>query len=265
MKKFLFISVLLLVGEVLYSQTVNRLTIKKDGGVINITTGSDTSKIKSNRPLLIEGLVSSGQYLLYKENPNNSLPNTVSGDNGVAIGINLISSGTVSYSQGMDNISSGFASHAEGVSTISSNTVSHSEGAATIASGNASHAQGSSSIASGDVSHAEGNLTVANGTYSHSQNYGTRAQAFSSTAIGRYNIGQGDSINWVNTDALFEIGIGTGPDSLNRANALTVYKSGYIVPTIPSYADDAAADADSDLPSGALYRVSGNRAVYRKP
>jgi len=34
---------------------------------------------------------------------------------------------------------------------------------------------------------------------------------------------------------------------------------------IPSYADDAAADADSTLASGALYKLTGSRAVYQKP
>lgn len=34
---------------------------------------------------------------------------------------------------------------------------------------------------------------------------------------------------------------------------------------IPEYADDNAADADSDLVSGAPYSVTGDRTVYRKP
>ncbi|MFY1047173.1 hypothetical protein [Chryseobacterium sp. GP-SGM7] len=34
---------------------------------------------------------------------------------------------------------------------------------------------------------------------------------------------------------------------------------------IPQYANDAAADADSGLPSGGFYKITGNRAVYQKP
>ena len=34
---------------------------------------------------------------------------------------------------------------------------------------------------------------------------------------------------------------------------------------LPIYADDAAADADVDLVSGCLYKVTGSRAVYQKP
>lgn len=34
---------------------------------------------------------------------------------------------------------------------------------------------------------------------------------------------------------------------------------------LPVYANDDAADADTNLPSGALYRLSSGRAVYQKP
>lgn len=34
---------------------------------------------------------------------------------------------------------------------------------------------------------------------------------------------------------------------------------------LPEFADDAAADADGDLPSGGLYKVTGDRTVYQKP
>lgn len=39
-----------------------------------------------------------------------------------------------------------------------------------------------------------------------------------------------------------------------------------VIPSIPNYADDTAADADADLDSGALYTTTaGGRIVYRKP
>lgn len=34
---------------------------------------------------------------------------------------------------------------------------------------------------------------------------------------------------------------------------------------IPNYANDAAADADSNLPAGGLYTVTGSRALQKKP
>lgn len=44
---------------------------------------------------------------------------------------------------------------------------------------------------------------------------------------------------------------------------LSIWMSGRIAPTIPTYANDAAADADSALLSGQLYKVG--RAVFQKP
>lgn len=41
--------------------------------------------------------------------------------------------------------------------------------------------------------------------------------------------------------------------------------SGRVKLNLPSYADDAAADADATLPSGALYKVTGNRTIFQKP
>ena len=38
-----------------------------------------------------------------------------------------------------------------------------------------------------------------------------------------------------------------------------------VIPDLPEYANDAAADADANLPSGGLYKVTGDRTVYIKP
>lgn len=38
-----------------------------------------------------------------------------------------------------------------------------------------------------------------------------------------------------------------------------------VVNSLPVYANDAAADADTDLPAGGLYLVTGNRTVFIKP
>lgn len=38
-----------------------------------------------------------------------------------------------------------------------------------------------------------------------------------------------------------------------------------IVDNLPSYVDDAAADADTNLPSKALYKLNAGRAIYQKP
>lgn len=48
---------------------------------------------------------------------------------------------------------------------------------------------------------------------------------------------------------------------------LKISDAGHIIPSnVPTYANDAAADADATLPSGAFYRTTaGARTVYRKP
>ncbi|MDP5171765.1 MAG: tail fiber domain-containing protein, partial [Bacteroidia bacterium] len=51
-----------------------------------------------------------------------------------------------------------------------------------------------------------------------------QAQSYSSTAIGRYNVGGGSATAWNANDPVFEIGIGSGPSS--TANAITVQKDG---------------------------------------
>lgn len=38
-----------------------------------------------------------------------------------------------------------------------------------------------------------------------------------------------------------------------------------IIPALPEYANDAAADADADLLTGALYKIVADRTVYQKP
>ncbi|MBW6478512.1 MAG: tail fiber domain-containing protein, partial [Bacteroidales bacterium] len=81
-------------------------------------------------------------------------------------------------------------------------------------------------LASGPMSLAWRQNTVASGNYSLALGLFTRAEAFNSTALGRYNIGGGTPSVWVATDPLFEIG--NGPSGANRNNALTILKNGRI-------------------------------------
>ena len=91
---------------------------------------------------------------------------------------------------------------------------------------NGSGIQAPSDTASGSASTAMGYQTTASGTGSTAMGYGTVATGFFSTAMGIYNIGGGDSIFWVATDPLFEIG--NGSSSSNKSNALTVLKNGNV-------------------------------------
>ncbi|MTE26328.1 tail fiber domain-containing protein [Winogradskyella ouciana] len=89
--------------------------------------------------------------------------------------------------------------------------------------GSFSFATGENSMASGNFSFAANGGTLASGDISAAFGLRTKAESFASMAIGIYNIGGGDSTNWIETDPLFEIGNG---NSSNSANALTVLKNG---------------------------------------
>jgi len=96
----------------------------------------------------------------------------------------------------------------------------------TTASGHSATAMGSYTEASGNVSTATGGGTLASGSYSTAMGVSTRAESFCAIAFGQYNIGGGTGLSWVESDPLFEIGIGT--NNATRANALTVLKNGKV-------------------------------------
>lgn len=105
------------------------------------------------------------------------------------------------------------------------------------ATGYASLAAGIDTEALGNYSTAFGAHTEAGGEHSFSVGEYTIAGALNSVAIGRWNVGaytitpdanndnDGDT-QWIETDPIFEIGIG---NESARANALTVYKSGKVI------------------------------------
>lgn len=118
----------------------------------------------------------------------------------------------------------GNCSTAMGSSTKATSYISTAMGQSTTASGSISTAMGSQTTASGVYSTAMGYNTTASGNRSMAMGDNTTADAFSSTAMGTYNVGGGTADDWVATDPLFEIGIGTGSGA--RANAVTVLKNG---------------------------------------
>jgi hypothetical protein len=106
--------------------------------------------------------------------------------------------------------------------------------------GNYSFSVNRNNIASGLYSSALGNRNVASGTRSmvggyfsnafgvHSFAFGERlnTDARNSFAVGRYNVGGGSTTSWVDSDPIFEVGIGT--NSANRENAMTIRKDGTV-------------------------------------
>jgi hypothetical protein len=158
-----------------------------------------------------------------------------------AWGLYTLASGTNSTAFGDQTTASGYASFAGGVwsSAISSCSVafgyaSEADGFASFAAGqgaawgNRSAAFGYSAIASGTASTAMGWNSHAYGNCSTASGYVTFADSVDSVAIGTFNIGGGDGVNWVPTDPLFEIGNGYPG---NSSDALVVYKNGNTVIT----------------------------------
>ena len=124
-----------------------------------------------------------------------------------------------------DSDSIGNYSIAMGVSTKASGISSTAMGASTKASGISSTAMGTHTKATGSSSTAMGAFTMASGRTSYAMGDGTKAEAYISTAIGRSNVGGGSATEWIATDPLFEIGIGT---YTTPTNALTVLKNGKV-------------------------------------
>jgi hypothetical protein len=140
---------------------------------------------------------------------------------------------------------------------------------------------GPNSLAYGIASFASGLNTVASGDTSFAANAYTQANGLYSTAFGIFNLSNGQSsftTGHLNTaDGINSSTIGGSGNTVTGNNSVvlggtgitastndTVYTS-YLAPLITVYADDAAADADTALASGGLYRVTGSRIVYQKP
>jgi len=98
-------------------------------------------------------------------------------------------------------------------------------------------ARGQASIALGPSdaygynSFSTGWVTEARGNYSATMGYQTLSKSYAALALGRYNLDEGDSANWVATDPVLTIGngfrSGNGPDAvITRRNIFTILKNG---------------------------------------
>ncbi len=151
---------------------------------------------------------------------------TASGANSTAIGRETTASGEGSFASGSHTTADGTSCTAMGAGASASGYWSTALGESTTANAQASTAMGHTTTASAVASTSMGWYTAATGGCSTSMGIYTTAAAYGSTAIGRNNVGGGNPNNWVATDPLFEIGIGSA--STYRANALTVLKNGNI-------------------------------------
>ncbi|MEM6801444.1 MAG: tail fiber domain-containing protein [Bacteroidota bacterium] len=153
---------------------------------------------------------------------------------------NRDSIGLYSFASGLNTRAQGYGATAMGRDTEAGNIYAFATGYLTDADGMYSTAMGfnSNAIATGSTAigyntTAVANYTTAMGYFSEavgllSTAIGNRALArsYSSVAIGRYNLGPGNSNSWIDTDPIFEIGIGSSAN--NRANAMTVIKNGNV-------------------------------------
>ncbi|MFC1569436.1 hypothetical protein ACFL4L_04315, partial [bacterium] len=151
---------------------------------------------------------------------------TASAQNSVAIGLLTEATGEASTAIGTYADATGQYSTAIGVQAKASGDRSISLGEWADAAGDNSTAMGYFTYAGAPYSTAMGYFTVASGMNATALGDSTRADSYTSVAIGRYNVGGGSSYTWNYYDPLFEIGIGTG--DMERANALTVLKYGYV-------------------------------------
>ena len=87
-------------------------------------------------------------------------------------------------------------------------------------------------------------------------------------------VGSNGAISWSSTglySGTKDLGIGrSSAGVLEIGNGITAgatrdLRVRNVISPRPTYANDAAADADSTLPSGATYRITGSRIVYQKP
>ena len=128
------------------------------------------------------------------------------------------------------------------------------------AHGDYAAALGRLTTANGYNSLSFGTLTSASGDISATFGNDTRANSLNAFVLGRYNIGGGNSSNWVETDPLFEIGNGTS--NSNRNNALTVLKNGKvgIGNNLPISPLDISYDSSATSPHINLKETTGSFA-----
>ena len=165
---------------------------------------------------------------------------------GIASGFQSISSGTFSYA-------SGFGSFAGGGSTSGGDSIA--KGTLAFSWGKSQTVTGADSQAFGTYSTVSSNASTAFGTQ-------LTLQSLNSFAMGRYNVIQGDPLNWVPTDDLFIIG--NGSSTTARSNAITTLKNGQTTLTNQAWkANPNVAPAPENSNAEALV-VEGNARLKGK-
>jgi hypothetical protein len=153
---------------------------------------------------------------------------------------NRDSIGLYSFASGLNTRAQGFGATAMGRDTEATNSYAFASGYFSNADGQYSTAMGFNTDALGlgstalgystdaeaNYSFAAGHFAEAQAIYSIALGNTVQAQSYGSMAVGRHNVGGGNATAWIDTDPIFEIGIGA--TSSTRANAITVRKDGNV-------------------------------------
>ncbi len=157
---------------------------------------------------------------LYKENSLGVVSNTTSGSNSIVLGSGSTASGEASIAIGHTYLGDPGAT--------ASGDYSVAIGQGSEASGLQSSAFGPGSMASGDYSTSIGYFSQASGNESTAFGVGALAKAFRETSIGSYSLDYDpvSTSSWDESDPI--LSVGNGSDALNRSNALTILKRGFV-------------------------------------
>jgi autotransporter adhesin len=223
---------------------------------------SNALTLRKNGDLTIAGRLASGNAISTGSYATALGYSTVaSGLWSTALGVNTTASASGSTAIGSNTDASGSYSTAMGEGSTASGDLSTAMGiGGTTASGYGSMAFGIGATADGTYSIAIGHVTTTSGTEATAMGLGTTAQAYASTALGRYNVLAGSMTNWVATDPLLVVG--NGSSDAARSNAFTLLKNGNltIAGTLTQNSDARLKENVQPL-TDVLSRLTGIRGV----
>ncbi|NNF35289.1 MAG: hypothetical protein HKN68_14350, partial [Saprospiraceae bacterium] len=166
------------------------------------------------------------------ENYNGVVRNSGSVDDDFVFGMDSLPNNTTKYTENLFFFDEEKGAFRAGRLNNSKNWAADSIGYNSFAVGYNSKARGQSSVSIGydNKAHAPYGIAIgfgneAEGDFSTALGFGTDAESYAGVTIGRINVGGGDKENWVLTDPVFEVGIGTHSVT-DRRNAMTILKNG---------------------------------------
>jgi len=145
------------------------------------------------------------------------------GNYSAAFGRSTTASGAYTFAAGNGSSAGGMYATAFGTNTSASGQASTALGYSTLASGVESVAGGYFCQSTNQYAVSMGSHCYANGVCSVALGFFTTSNANACTAVGRYNLGLGDTSTPLSTDPLFEVGNGS---ATVHSNAFTVYMNG---------------------------------------